>query len=97
MGFASMKPEHFCSGNTSQASPKKPSHSRFNEAGAFLLRKRCTRPGWPPAILCFNEAGAFLLRKPPYASAYHFLTPGRFNEAGAFLLRKLRTSQRCEN
>ncbi len=62
---ASMKPEHFCSGNFAARSIFLIRCARcFNEAGAFLLRKRrcCQHP--PSEVSRFNEAGAFLLRKP---------------------------------
>ena len=36
---ASMKPEHFCSGNQGLSFADAPERARFNEAGAFLLRK----------------------------------------------------------
>ena len=40
----------------------------FNEAGAFLLRKRTSATPTTMPISAFNEAGAFLLRKQPHAT-----------------------------
>ena len=34
-----MKPEHFCSGNRVRQIGNREAERRFNEAGAFLLRK----------------------------------------------------------
>ena len=46
---ASMKPEHFCSGNKPQAPLRLAPSSCFNEAGAFLLRKHAIdQPGLDP-------------------------------------------------
>ena len=90
---ASMKPEHFCSGNCATWLNARDWNDSFNEAGAFLLRKR--NGAWRPPTGCFrfNEAGAFLLRK-PNGCRCGGLRCCRFNEAGAFLLRKRRDAQR---
>ena len=63
-----MKPEHFCSGNE-QSGKSHPSGwcLRFNEAGAFLLRKLGRNGGCEAVNRRFNEAGAFLLRKPRWS------------------------------
>ena len=64
MGAApSMKPEHFCSGNAIRHLARLAHQGPFNEAGAFLLRKRCRADDRRATRDSFNEAGAFLLRK----------------------------------
>gem|GEM_PF-1324464 len=85
--LASMRPEHFYSGNLAAEmgyeieifASMRPEHFYSGN-----LRCRQSRLCMSP---CFNEAGAFLLRKSgPLAKTW-----GRcvcFNEAGAFLLRK---------
>ena len=84
---ASMKPERFSSGNFLEISVSS-IRERFNEAGAFQLRKHRVLWKWRPQLVSFNEAGAFQLRKPETPRS--FVTPEfRFNEAGAFQLRKL--------
>ena len=60
-----MKPEHFCSGNGKERLIEMRANLRFNEAGAFLLRKLGADGDAPQTKTSFNEAGAFLLRKPP--------------------------------
>ena len=58
-----MKPEHFCSGNFGHLNAARIDRRSFNEAGAFLLRKRVVAMTECAPSSCFNEAGAFLLRK----------------------------------
>ena len=85
-----MKPEHFCSGNLRVGRLRNDQLQGFNEAGAFLLRKR-VRFAWSALLgTGFNEAGAFLLRKPCSRRSTR-TTHNGFNEAGAFLLRKRAT------
>ena len=63
-----MRPGHFCPGNPSWCSLAIGARSSFNEAGAFLPRKRDgVQPG-TASRRGFNEAGAFLPRKLPPAS-----------------------------
>ena len=65
-------------------------HLRFNEAGAFLLRKSYLLPRFfIPRLSCsFNEAGAFLLRKSVTEAITAQVCAVRFDEAGAFQLRE---------
>ena len=58
-----MRPEHFCPGNPTYKQIAGDPKIGFNEAGAFLPRKRHEneRPG--DLDVRFNEAGAFLPRK----------------------------------
>ncbi len=67
LSAASMKPEHFCSGNGIVEIEIDLGLLRFNEAGAFLLRKLASRELSLITDASFNEAGAFLLRKPAHA------------------------------
>ena len=61
--IASMRPEHFCSGNLNNSILFSITSYSFNEAGAFLLRKSSGTSRAESMKNRFNEAGAFLLRK----------------------------------
>ena len=58
-----MRPGHFCPGNTNKVRTPCPMLPGFNEAGAFLPRKRRAKELAWTRIASFNEAGAFLPRK----------------------------------
>ena len=59
---ASMKPEHFCSGNLTGSPSRVLSRSSFNEAGAFLLRKR------PPCVVARHCSGRASMKPEHFCS-----------------------------
>ena len=58
-----MRPEHGCSGKYTRDQSTDSSVTRFNEAGARMLRKMTVIIFSMPVIMRFNEAGARMLRK----------------------------------